>query len=387
MKLALLKGNRFNPWHLQAFNRLPDTEVTAFRAESEVQQRFLGRDDGSLNFHFERIYFDTEAGPPWTRTMNAVGQRFFGRESRIVPFHERLAGFDAIQTWELFTDWTAQALVAKEREGTPVSVMVWDNIAFNNEGTAERREMKRRAVTGADRFIVHTERSRRVLDMEGVLAERIVQLDPGVDTERFSPGRGDRAPLGLDEDAFVILFVGWLLPRKGIDFLILALRELIRDAAPGARKFQLAIAGSGPGQERVEALARRAGVADQCSFIGPFAYDLMPGVFRAADVFVLPSIAAEGWQEQFGMSLLEAMACGVPVVSTYSGAIPEIVDDAGILCQPNDFLALYEALRDLAADSGRRSELGEAGRARVMERFTLEAYTRGLEEVYRSMMT
>ena len=87
------------------------------------------------------------------------------------------------------------------------------------------------------------------------------------------------------------------------------------------------------------------------------------------------------------MSLIEAMACGVPVVSTYSGAIPEIVGEAGVLCQPNDFLALYEALKGLATDAQRRSELGEAGRARAIKRFTLEAYTRGLDEVYRSMMT
>ena len=387
MRLALLKGNRFNPWHLQAFNRLADTEVTAFRAESEVQERFQGRDDGSLNFEFERIFFDTDVGPPWKRVKNVIGQRYFDRNPRIVQFHDRLKDFDVIQTWELFTDWTAEALEAKTRFGRPVSVMVWDNLPFNMESTGRFRERKQHAASTADRFIVHTERSRRTLLMEGAPPERIVQLNPGVDTEQFCPGEGKREALGLADDEFVILFVGWLLPRKGVDFLILALRELLDDESLRDTRFRLAIAGSGPGQERVEGLIRRAGVEERCLFIGPFAYDRMPEVFRAADVFVLPSIATPEWQEQFGMSLIEAMACGVPVVSTYSGAIPEIAGDAGVLCQPNDFLSLYEALKELIEDAGKRKELADAGRQRALERFTLDAYAHGLDEVYGAMLS
>ncbi len=387
MKLALLKGNRFNPWHLQAFNRLRDTEVTAFRAESEIQQRFQGRDDGSLGFEFERIYFDTQVGAPWRRVKNVIGQRYFDRNPRIVPFHDRLKEFDVIQTWELFTDWTAEALEAKARFGRPLSVMVWDNLPFNMESAGWLRERKRHVVSAADRFIVHTERSRRTLLMEGAPPERIVQLNPGVDTERFCPGESQREALGLDDDEFVILFVGWLLPRKGVDFLVLALRELVHDESLRDIRFRLAILGPGPGQDRVEALIRRAGVEERCSFIGPFAYDRMPDVFRSADVFVLPSIASPGWQEQFGMSLLEAMACGIPVVTTYSGAIPEIAGDTGVLCQPNDFLSLYEALKKLVEDAGKRKELAHAGRQRVLERFTLDAYTHGLAELYRTMLS
>ena len=87
------------------------------------------------------------------------------------------------------------------------------------------------------------------------------------------------------------------------------------------------------------------------------------------------------------MSLLEAMACGVPVVSTYSGAIPEIVCDAGVLCQPNDFLSLYEAVKDLVENAGKRKELADAGRQRALERFTLDAYAHGLDEVYKAMLS
>ena len=388
MKLAVLKGNRFNPWHLRAFNSLRgDPGVTAFRAESEVQRRFRERDDGAFSFDLEPIYFDTDAGNILERYRNRISARFFDREPQIVPFHDRLAVFDLVQSWELFTDWTAEAIEAREKYGVPLALMIWDNIPFNMERNPKRRHMKERAAAIADRFLVHTERSRRTLDMEGVPSDRIVQINPGVDTAVFSPGTGDRARFGLRDDEFVILFVGWLLPRKGIDFLILALRELVHDPSLRDYRFRLMVVGEGPGKDRVEELVRRVELGDHCTFIGSFPYGEMPVAFRSADAFVLPSIATTEWQEQFGMSLIEAMACGIPVVSTYSGAIPEITGDAALLCQPNDFVSLYEALKELAGDSTLRAELSTKGRARAVERFELQQFADALSDVYESMLS
>ncbi len=386
MKLALLKGNRFNPWHLQGFMRLRgNPEVTAFRAESQIQQHFNGRDDGSLNLREERIFFDTQAGNPITRIGNVLRERYRGRHPKIIPFHERLQGFDVIQTWELFTDWTLEALEAKARYGTPVSVMVWDNVPFNMETNRRRIAIKRRAVAEADRFIVYTERSRRTLLLEGVPDSRIAHVDPGVDTTRFEPGIGDRAALGLDPDAFTIAFVGWLVPRKGIDYLLLALRELVNDPGFASTKIQLLIVGSGAGMDRVEGLVDRLGIREHCVFAGSLPYSAMPNVYRSADVFALPSVASDQWQEQFGMSLIEAMACGKPVVASRSGAIDEVANGSAALCQPNDFFTLFEALKPLVLSPERREDLGARGRKRVLERFDLAKHASQLSDVYGSL--
>lgn len=382
MKLALLKGNRFNPWHLQAYARLDDVDVTAFRAESQVQDFFHGRDDGSLDFSFEPIYFDTQAGSIVQKFSNILKERYGNRNPRILPFADRLQGFDVIQTWELFTDWTAQALDAKARFGTPVAVMVWDNIPFNNEPDSERKAMKQRAVKEADRFIVHTERSRRVLHMEGVDDERIVLMPPGVDSNHFCPGEGSRLDSGFGQDEFVILFVGWMLPRKGLDYLVIALRELCNDSGLKDIKFRLQIVGSGPGRDRIEKLIQDTHMGGHCTFSGTYPYNEMPGVYRAADCFVLPSIAVPGWQEQFGMSLIEAMACGIPCVSTMSGSIPEILGDAGDVCQPNDFMALYESIASLATSAEKVISKRSAGRQRVEGSYTLDAFQNNLKKVF-----
>lgn len=386
MKLALLKGNRFNPWHLQGFSMMPgNIEVTAFRAESEIQRYFAERDDAEPAFHIERIYFDTQKGNPLRRIANVLAQRYANRTPRIVPFAERLRDFDLIQSWEMFTDWTAQALEARTRWGIPLAVMVWDNIPFNMERDPGRRALKARTAETADCFIVYTERSRRMLCIEGVPEEKIHRINPGVDTERFCPGPADRKALGLDDDEFVILFVGWLLPRKGIDFLLLALRELLNDAELEGQRLRLFVVGSGPGRERVEDLIDRLALHDVCTFAGALPYSQMPGVYRAADVFVLPSIATPEWQEQFGMSLIEAMASGVPVVSTMSGSIPEIADYAAALCQPNDFISLYEALKNMMQFPERGKKLGEAGRRRAVSMFDLREHVIQLARIYHEL--
>jgi glycosyltransferase involved in cell wall biosynthesis len=386
MKLAVLKGNRFNPWHLAAFSALPDTEVVAFRADSEIQRYFVERGADTGGIATQSIYFDYQAGPVWRRVPNLLTMRYRNRTPHILPFHESLRGFDVIQTWELFTDWTEQALEAKRKWGIPVSVMVWDNIPFNQESTAALRSRKARCIAEADRFIVHTERSRRTLVIEGVDPARIVLMDPGVDLARFQPGAADRKGLGLGAEEFVILFVGWMLPRKGLDFLMLALRELLDTPALKDIRFRLAIVGSGPGRDRVERLAARLRITEYCAFLGSRPYEAMPEVYQSADVFVLPSIATDTWQEQFGMSLLEALACGVPAVTTYSGAIPEMVEDAALLCQPNDFLALWDALTRLAENPELRANYGARGAALARRRFGLADYTARLAHVYAGLM-
>lgn len=386
MKLALLKGNRFNPWHLQGFSMLPDSvEVTAFRAESEIQHYFAERDDAEPKFRVKRIYFDTQAGNPVRRAANAISQRFTGRAPRVLPFFECLEGFDLIQSWEMFTDWTAQALEARARWGIPLAVMVWDNIPFNMERNPERRALKARTAEEADCFIVYTERSRRMLRLEGVPKAKIRRINPGVDIERFSPGSAERAALGLDDDELVILFVGWLLPRKGIDYLLLALRELLNDPELSGKRVRLLVVGSGPGRERVEGLIERLALGKICTFAGSLPYSRMPGAYRAADVFVLPSIATPEWQEQFGMSLIEAMASGVPVISTLSGAIPEIAGYAAVLCQPNDFVSLYEALKTMLLHPDRREQLGAAGRKRAASEYDLRTHVEQLTQVYKEL--
>jgi glycosyltransferase involved in cell wall biosynthesis len=181
----------------------------------------------------------------------------------------------------------------------------------------------------------------------------------GVDLAEFSPQRDGREP------AFgpgpVLLFVGRLHAEKGV-FDLLDAFGCVRAAHPSA---VLILAGDGPARPEMERIVAQRGWAETVRLLGMVKNRDLPPIFRAADLFVAPSVTTRKWEEQVGMTNLQAMASGVPVVSTHSGAIPEYMPDgvAGILVPERNPAALAEAITRLLADANLRRRLGEGGRA------------------------
>src|SRR3990167_8191789 len=112
----------------------------------------------------------------------------------------------------------------------------------------------------------------------------------------------------------------------------------------------------------------------------------MPDVYRMADVFALPSYPTMIWQEQFGMVLVEAMACGKPVVASASGSIPEIVEDAGLTFVPGDFFEFAKKLALFMENRNLAHELGQKGRRRAEEHFDARKNALSIYEVYRKVL-
>jgi len=176
-----------------------------------------------------------------------------------------------------------------------------------------------------------------------------------------------RASLGLDQ-ARVILTVGRLTPRKGIDTVIRALPSVI-ERVPNAVYM---VVGEGEDRERLEALARETGVEDHVLFEGSVPFSQLPSTYNLCDVFVTPSRSAPPSVEGFGIVFLEANACGKPVIGARSGGIPDAIVDGetGLLVEPDDEPGLAEALVSLLSNPERCRALGEAGRARVEQACT-----------------
>jgi glycosyltransferase involved in cell wall biosynthesis len=384
MRLALVKGDRLNPWHLLAWQRLRrQPEVTAFR--TAVVGTSLPEDERGLRFPLEYLPFDTEDGPLLSRGRHLIEERLFERSPRIVPFHERLRDFDLVHSWELYSDWTAEALAAQARYGRPLSVTAWDTIPLRFEGCDERRRRKARAAEQADRIVVPTEYGRRVLLQDGVDAARIVLLPPAVDIKRFAPRAVDRGRFGLQGRDFVILFPGWVLPKRGIDYLFLALRELLH-AAPRGRRVRLLVTGTGPGTDRAQTLARDLKLRESCAFTGPLPYALMPAVYNCADVFALPDVITPEWQEPLGMAVLEAMSCGVAVASMSQGGLGELAGEASLQCPPNDGIALYETLYHLMRQEPERRQRAARSREGVVQRYSMGRFVTAVANLYEVLL-
>jgi glycosyltransferase involved in cell wall biosynthesis len=218
-------------------------------------------------------------------------------------------------------------------------------------------------------------------EAEGVLRAKgyrgDVALIPqfGVDPEIFRPAAHTDAPR-----PFTIGYAGGLLPEKGIDLLLQACAHLPGD-------WRLRLAGEGSAQAELVALAQTLGIADRVAFEGRMSSGAMSTFYHGLDVFVLPSRTTPRWKEQFGRVLIEAMACGVPVVGSHSGEIPHVIGDAGLVFPEGDAAALNQHLTWLAADAAHRAALAEQGRARVLAHFTMAQIARRTVEVYEALCT
>jgi glycosyltransferase involved in cell wall biosynthesis len=203
------------------------------------------------------------------------------------------------------------------------------------------------------------------LRQAGVYPDRLRVLDHFVETAT-TPAKA--APGGQ------VLFAGRLAPEKGVDVLIEALARV----GPGA---ELEVAGDGPERARLEALAAER-APGQVRFHGRLPKWRLFELVRSASVVAVPS----RWHENQPMAVLEAFACGVPVVTTDLGGLPELVEPGrdGAVVAADDPLALAKALEDLLADPARAFAFGRAARDKAERRFTPERHLEGLQELYRS---
>ncbi|MGW8268725.1 MAG: glycosyltransferase family 4 protein, partial [Longimicrobiales bacterium] len=229
---------------------------------------------------------------------------------------------------------------------------------------AQRRPLPLRILDRATMFRVHQVAGvsdyvrRRARDRFHLREERSLTLYGGVDPGRFSPD----APIHREGGPLRICTVAALIPEKGVGTLLEAVSRLT------VKDWTLSVAGEGPEEEGLRALARELGIAEKVSFLG--SRDDVPALLEGSDVFVHPAI----WEEALGYTVLEGLAAGCAVVASRVGGIPEVVRDGvdGILVPPGDPPALAEALETLAGSPDLRRRLGSSGRARVLDRFTVE---------------
>ena len=239
--------------------------------------------------------------------------------------------------------------------------------------------VNRRTYGWMDRIIAVSEDIAAKLREIGVDEEKIRIVYNGVD-ERFQPrDRLEmRRALQLPDDRFFLLFVGLLAPVKGLLVLLEALHSMQSE-----RPF-LALVGEGPVEEEMRERLARDGAEEQVLFAGAQPSSEIPKWLNAADALVLASFS-EGRPNV----VLEAQACGVPVVATRVGGTTELICDAetGLLVESGNAAGLADALRKLTADEALRRRLGEAGRRSIHEKgLTWEASSQQVQAIYRELL-
>jgi glycosyltransferase involved in cell wall biosynthesis len=234
-----------------------------------------------------------------------------------------------------------------------------------------RRQVERAAfavtVSDANRFHLRSVLGRRLMS-------KLHRLYNGVDLGWVKPGLRERSDTAVE-----VLFVSRLVEKKGADILLEALARLIAVDAP----VQLTVVGDGDQTAALRDQAVALGVTDRVRFAGALPHHEVVERMGSADLFVLPCrIAADGDRDALPTVLLEAMAVGLPCVSTPVNGVAEIVEDGktGLLVPVEDSESLAEAISSLAADPARRRVMAAAGRARVEERFDIRRNVAQLRE-------
>jgi D-inositol-3-phosphate glycosyltransferase len=284
----------------------------------------------------------------------------------------------------------------QQRFGVPL-VMTFHALGLvrrEHQGAADgfplaRIDIERRIVREADSVIAECPQDKAdLLRLYGADPGRIAIVPCGVDLTQFRPGdkAAARRELGLADDEFVVLQLGRLVPRKGIDNVIRAVARLPRAIKPRL----VVVGGDAPEPDerltpeigRLRRIAAECGIADRVVFTGQRQRDRLRACYVAADVF-----ASTPWYEPFGITLLEAMACGTPVVGSAVGGIKHSVLDGvtGFLVPPQDPGALAERLAQLQAHPLLREALGHAGVRRMRSMFTWDRIAGELAEVYRAL--
>jgi len=201
--------------------------------------------------------------------------------------------------------------------------------------------------------------------VRSLAGSQVGRLHYFINTDRFRPDPSVRSQVrqaqGVGEE-FVAILVAHLIKEKGIAVALKALTQLPEDVG-------LWVVGGGPERGNLEALAQTLGLGSRVRFLGPQRY--VEPLIQAADCAMCPSV----WAEAAGLFNLEAMACGLPVVASRIGGIPEMVDDgrSGFLFTPGDHCELAERIRQLSDDPELRQRMGQEARSNAIRRYSTQS--------------
>ncbi|WP_353827038.1 glycosyltransferase [Agromyces sp. SYSU T0242] len=327
------------------------------------------------------------------------------RGVRTLGRHPALFVYDPIPLWRaLGEEWdvldvheepfalaTAEILLlrALRRRRPPVVLYTAQNL--RKRYPIPFRWLERRALRTASGIAACNTEAARIVEDKGFSGRaRVIPL--GVDLARFTPADdadagtspaperpgsdgATEAPASDDAAPITVGFLGRLVPEKGVLLLL--------DALVTEPRLRLRIVGSGPLAAELPSRAAAAGVADRVELVGAVDPSRIPEVLRSFDVLAIPSMPTPSWTEQFGRVAVEAMACGVPVVASDAGALPDVVGGAGLLVPTGDAAALAEALVEAAGP--RAAELRAAGFVRA-EECSWGAVGRDYLELYRGIL-
>jgi len=335
----------------------------------------------------ELLRIEHTAPPPEIYSQTAVGM--IGRPSdphrafyRTLTFEMHHFQPDVIHAEEEPDSLAALQITLARHVWAPQSKLLfytWQNI--NRPRPWYVRWVLNTSLQACDAMVCASQEALDVLRQQGCEKPAWVLPAVGVDTETFRPCLKTSYPTG----AFVIGYIGRLVKEKGLEILLQAVAQLCREAG-SAHLITLVIIGNGPGRASLEAQIKANGLADHTQLLPAMPPAEIARQLCNLDVLVLPSKTTPVWKEQFGRVLIEAMACKIPVIGSNSGAIPEVIGEAGLIFPEGEAQALAGCLRQLSESPELQFELAERGYNRVKRLYTQEHLAEQTAMIYHNIL-
>ena len=351
------------PYHVHALSRDQAAlghDVTVLTIRSSPDEPRRERRDG-----YTVLRYDSTVNLLGNDVSIGLGRRLRGAD-----------GFDVVHAHSHLYSSTVLAAVKRRFDGTPLAVT---NHGLYSQSAPRRvfewylRTVGRWTFDASDRIFCYTDVDRdRIRDL-GVETP-ISVIENGIDLDRFTPDGPTHD--ALPPEGPVVLFVGRLVGGKHPETVLDAF-ETVRAEVPDAR---LVFVGDGPMKGDLQERAGELSIGDAVSFLGYRPYEELPSIYRGADVLALPSET-----EGFPRVILEALASGVPVVSSDLRQLRSLLDGAGVLVPVADSDATARALVDLLTDEGRRQTFAETGRHRVRDDHSWAETVRRTTDVLREL--
>ena len=379
--VVIVRGHLSTPWELRPWLELPERYEVSYLLTGS--NRFP-TPDGLRAVRTRSLRDLLPRGPLGELSAGVLGDRYLSAE-------DAFAQADIVHAAELSFWFAADAARRRASSSFRLVQTVWETlpmlVTYRNR---HARRFREQVLASTDLFLPATERAALALSLEGVSSERMLVCPPGIDTSRFAISP-EQPPA-----EHTIVSPGRLVWEKGHQDVMRALallhRGIVRTPAGETVRPRLLIVGAGPEESRLRSHAADLGLGDYVEIRG-VPYEEMPIVFAGASAMVLASQAIANaafhpfdiphafWEEQFGLVLAEAMAAGLAIVTTTSGAIPEVVQGAPVeLVSPGDWPALARALA--AGPLSRPPGSRVAYPPEIVERYSTSAAAERLTQAY-----